>query len=57
MKYFGVRFHFTWDQVKKEIELEYIKAKNQIIDIFTKPFNFEVFYKLGIYLESFMEED
>jgi len=56
-KYITIKHHFVREQVtEKNIKLEYVGTKEQIVDIFTKPLPHEAFeylhQKLGI-LPSF----
>ena len=54
-KHIPIKFHFLWEQVTyKNIKLEYIGTKEQIVDIFTKPLSRETFEylreKIGVIL-------
>ena len=43
-KHINTRFHFIREHIKiKEIEMIYVKTREQIADIFTKPLKSEVF--------------
>ena len=53
MKHIAIKYHFLRELVEdKEIRLEYVNAKEQIIDIFTKPLSKDAFLylrgKLGV---------
>ena len=46
-KHIDTRFHFIQDCVeKKEVKLAYVRANDQVADIFTKPLKFEDFGRL-----------
>ena len=52
-KHISIKYHFVREQVaRKNIKLEYVGTKEQIVDIFTKPLPHEAFeyirQKLGI---------
>ena len=52
-KHIPIKFHYLREQAtKKNIKLEYIPKKEQVVDIFTKPLNRETFehlrQKLGV---------
>ena len=52
-KHIPIKFHFLREQViEKNIKLEYVETKEQIVDIFTKPLPRETFeylrQKLGV---------
>ena len=52
-KHIPNKFHFLREQVtEKNIKLEYVETKEQIVDIFTKPLPWETFeylrQKLGV---------
>jgi hypothetical protein len=52
-KHIPIKYHFLWEHaIEKKIKLEYVKTKEQIADIFTKPLareNFEYLRKkLGV---------
>jgi hypothetical protein len=37
-KHIPIKYHFLWEQVaKKNIRVEYVDTKEQVVDIFTKP--------------------
>jgi DNA-binding sugar fermentation-stimulating protein len=39
-----IKYHFLWEQVaKKNIRVEYVGTKEQVVDIFTKPLPREAF--------------
>lgn len=46
-KYIDVKFHFTRDVVNRgEIDIKYVKSKEQLADIFTKPLTKQQFCNL-----------
>ncbi|GLJ44982.1 hypothetical protein SUGI_0946890 [Cryptomeria japonica] len=52
-KHISIKFHFPREKVnEKEVRLEYVSTKEQIADIFTKPFPKDTFEylreKLGV---------
>ena len=52
-KHIPIKFHYIREQEKnKNIKIEYIPTKEQVVDIFTKPLNREAFEhlrkKLGV---------
>lgn len=50
-KHINIKFHFTNELVKNdEIELKFCKLENQVVDIFTKPLERDVFKKLKMML-------
>ena len=54
-KHIPIKFHFLWEQVtEKNIKLEYVGTKEQVVDVFTKPLPRETFEylreKLGVIL-------
>ena len=47
-KHIPIKFHFLREHVtKKNIKMEYVETKEQIVDIFTKPLPRETFEYLG----------
>ena len=43
-KYISIKYHFLREKVaNKKIRLEYVSTKEQIVDIFTKPFPKDTF--------------
>jgi hypothetical protein len=43
-KHIPIKYHFLWEQVaKKNIRVEYVGTKEQVVDIFTKPLPHEAF--------------
>jgi hypothetical protein len=54
IKHIPIKYHFPWEQVaEKNIRVEYVGTKEQIVDIFTKSLPREAFEylrrKLGIF--------
>ena len=52
-KHIGIKYYFLRELVQeKEVRLEYMNTKEQIVDIFTKPFSKDAFLylrgKLGV---------
>ena len=46
-KHIDIRLHSIREHVKnKDVELVYVKTKDQVADIFTKPLKFEDFIKM-----------
>jgi hypothetical protein len=44
MKNIPIKYHFLWEQVaEKNIIVEYVGTKKQVVDIFTKPLPQEAF--------------
>jgi hypothetical protein len=44
MKHIPIKYHFLWEQVaEKNIRVEYVGTKEQVVDIFTKPLPWEAF--------------
>jgi hypothetical protein len=43
-KHIPIKYHFLWEQVvEKNIIVEYVGTKEQVVDIFTKPLPREAF--------------
>ena len=43
-KHISIKYHFLWEHVaKKNIKVEYVGKKQQVVDIFTKPLPWESF--------------
>ena len=43
-KHIPIKYHFLWEQVaEKNIRVEYVGTKEQVVDIFTKPLPREAF--------------
>jgi hypothetical protein len=43
-KHIPIKYHFLWEQVaEKNIRVEYVGTKEQVVDIFTKPHPREAF--------------
>jgi hypothetical protein len=43
-KHIPIKYHFLWEQVaEKNIRVEYVGTKEQVVDIFTKPLPWEAF--------------
>jgi hypothetical protein len=48
MKHIPIKYHFLQEQVaEKNIRVEYVETKEQVVDIFTKPIPKEAFEYLG----------
>ncbi|KAK2984034.1 hypothetical protein RJ640_001195 [Escallonia rubra] len=46
-KHIDTRYHFIHESIaKKEVQVKFVKFEDQVVDIFTKPLNREVFEKL-----------
>jgi hypothetical protein len=46
-KNINIIFHYPWDCItNKKVEVKYVKTQDQVIDIFTKPFKYDVFAKM-----------
>lgn len=46
-KHIDIKYHFIREIVQnKEININYCKTEDQVVDIFTKPLKFELFVKL-----------
>jgi hypothetical protein len=44
MKHIPIKYHFLWEEVaEKNIRVEYVGTKEQVVDIFTKPLPRESF--------------
>ncbi|KAA0058430.1 putative mitochondrial protein [Cucumis melo var. makuwa] len=56
-KHIDTRFHFIRDCIsRKEVQVEYVKAEDQIADIFTKPLKVNVFNNLRTLLGVFQKK-
>jgi hypothetical protein len=43
-KHIPIKYHFLWEQIaEKNIRVEYVGTKEQVVDIFTKPLPWEAF--------------
>jgi hypothetical protein len=54
-KHIPIKYHYLRDQAEnKNIKLEYVPTQEQVVDIFTKPLNKDIFeylrQKLGVIL-------
>ena len=48
-KHISIKFHYIRELVKnQEIELEFCRSEDQVVDIFTKPLKTDAFEKLKI---------
>ncbi|KAA0036803.1 Copia protein [Cucumis melo var. makuwa] len=61
-KHIDTRFHYIRDCIsRKEVQVEYVKTKDQIADIFMKPLKVNVFNKLrtllGVFQKTCLRED
>ncbi|KAK2985059.1 hypothetical protein RJ640_022937 [Escallonia rubra] len=46
-KHIDTQYHFIRESIaKKQVQVKYVKSEDQVVDIFTKPLNREVFEKL-----------
>ena len=46
-KHIDTRYHFIQHYIaRKEVQLEFVKSQDQVVDIFTKPLKYDTFYKL-----------
>ena len=46
-KHIDTRYHFIRECIaSKEVQLDFVKSQDQVADIFTKPLNYDTFYKL-----------
>ena len=46
-KHIDTRYHFIQECIaRKEVQLEFVKSQDQVVDIFTKPLKYDTFYKL-----------
>jgi hypothetical protein len=55
-KHIDTRFHYLRDCIaNKKIEVKYVKTQDQVVNIFTKPLKYYVFYQDERYVMSYEE--
>jgi hypothetical protein len=51
-KHIDIKFHYLWDCIaNNKVEVKYVKTQEQVADIFTKQFKYDIFIEIRNVLE------